>query len=184
MNENARTRYSPLAMLLHWAIAILVIINWRAAEAAEHASKADGEKIMGNHFAFGVIILVLAIAHLIVRFTSPRPPLARHLKPWEAVLAKVTHALLGLLVILLPLMGWTAMSFYGQSISVFGAFSLPPLPLSPDKDMAKAIFEAHGVVGAILVYLMFLHIAGTLKHTLLDRDGNLFRMLPFGTPKA
>jgi cytochrome b561 len=67
---------------------------------------------------------------------------------------------------------------------VFGAFSLPPLPLSPDKDMAKAIFEAHGVVGAILVYLMFLHIAGTLKHTLLDRDGNLFRMLPFGTPKA
>ena len=46
--------------------------------------------------------------------------------------------------------------------------------------MAEAIFEAHAVVGQILVYLMFLHILATLKHTLIDRDGNLFRMLPFG----
>ncbi len=183
MNEKS-TKYTFLAMILHWLIAILVIVNWRATEAAEHASKADGEKIMGNHFAFGVIILVLALAHLVVRFTSSRPPLASTLKPWEAMLARVTHVLLGLLVILLPLMGWTAMSLYGQPIDVFSVFTLPALPLSPDKDMAKSIFEAHGVVGSILVYLMFLHIAGTLKHTLLDRDGNLFRMLPFGKAKG
>ena len=183
MNEKS-TKYSPLAMILHWLIAILVIVNWRIAEAGEHASKADREAIMGNHFAFGVIILVLAIAHIIVRYTMPRPKLASHLKPWEAMLARVTHVLLGLLVILMPLMGWTAMSLYGQPIDVFGVFTLPALPLSPDKDMAKSIFEAHATVGTILVILIFLHVAGSLKHTLFDRDGNLFRMLPFGKAKA
>jgi cytochrome b561 len=181
---EARTKYSPLAMALHWLIAILVIINWRAAEAAEHASKAARETIMGNHFAFGVIILILAIARVAVRFKSPPPPLASTLKPWEAAIARVTHALLGLLVLLLPIGGWLAMSFYGQPIDVFGVFSLPPLPVSPDKEMAKTIFEAHGTVGAILVILMFLHIAAALKHTFIDRDGNLFRMLPFGKAKA
>jgi cytochrome b561 len=183
MNEKS-TKYSPLAMTLHWLIAILVIVNWRIAEAAEHAAKADRESIMGNHFAFGVILLVLAIARIIVRFTSPPPPLASTLRPWEAVLAKLTHALLGLLVLLLPIGGWLAMSFYGQPINVFGIFSLPPLPVAPDKDMAGAVFEAHGTVGKILVILMFVHIAAALKHTLFDRDGNLFRMLPFGNSKA
>ena len=139
---------------------------------------------MGNHFAIGVILLFLAIARIAWRFASPPPPLASTLKPWEASLAKVTHLLLGLLVLLLPIGGWLAMSFYGQSIDVFGVFSLPPLPVSPDKDMAKTVFEAHGTVGKILVYLMFLHIAASLKHTLLDKDGNLFRMLPFGKAKA
>jgi cytochrome b561 len=183
MNEQG-TKYSPLTMALHWLIAILVIFNWRAAEAAEHASKVDRETIMGNHFAIGVVLLVLAIAHLVVRYTTAQPPLASTLKPWEAVLAKLTHALLGLLVLLLPIGGWLAMSFYGQPINVFGLFSLPPLPVAPDKDMAEAIFEAHATVGTILVILMFVHIAATLKHTLIDRDGNLFRMLPFGKAKG
>ena len=181
---ETRSKYSPFVMIVHWLIAILVIVNWRAAEAAEHASKADREVIMGNHFAFGVILLILGLVMLVLRFSAPRPALASSLKPWEAVLARVTHALLGLLVILLPIGGWFAMSLYGQPINVFGVFSLPPLPVTPDKDMAGAVFEAHGTIGSILVYLMFLHILGTLKHTLLDRDGNIFRMLPFGTPKS
>ena len=35
-----------------------------------------------------------------------------------------------------------------------------------------------------LLALIALHIAGALKHTVIDRDGTLWRMLPFGTPKA
>lgn len=183
MNE-ARIKYLPLAMALHWLIAILVIVNWRLAEAAEHASKAEREAIMGNHFAWGVILLILGLARLVVRFTSPTPPLASTLKPWEAMLAKVIHPVLGLLVIMLPIGGWLAMSFYGQPINVFGLFALPPLPVTRDPKMAGTIFEAHGVVGTVLVVLMFIHIAASLKHTLIDRDGNLFRMLPFGKSKS
>lgn len=184
MTAVAKEKYSLATMVLHWLIAILVIVNWRLAEAAEHASKADGQVIMGNHFAFGVVLLVLGILRVVMRIATPAPPLASHLQPWETVLARITHGLLGLLVIVLPLLGWVAMSFYGQGISVFGLFTLPALPFPADKNLAEGFFEAHHVLGSILVILMFIHILAVIKHLVIDRDGNLFRMLPFGKVKV
>lgn len=180
MTAAAQQRYSPIAMILHWSIAILVIVNWRVAETAHHVPKDDRGAIMANHFSVGMIILVLALLRLVVRATRGAPPYASHIKPWESVIAKITHTLMGLLIIVLPLLGWVAMSLYGRSIPIFGLFSVPPLPLAPNKDLAGAIFDAHGVLGSALVYLMFLHILAVIKHMVIDRDGNLFRMLPFG----
>ena len=53
-------RYSVVAMILHWLIAIAVIVNWRVAEAADHASEAESREIMGTHMSIGVTILVLS----------------------------------------------------------------------------------------------------------------------------
>ena len=54
MNLNAKTKYSGLAMLLHWLVFVAVIVSWRIAEGAEEAAtrEARGE-IMANHFALG-----------------------------------------------------------------------------------------------------------------------------------
>ena len=43
------TRYSTGAIILHWAIAIAVIVTWRIAESVEHATRAESEAIMANH---------------------------------------------------------------------------------------------------------------------------------------
>jgi cytochrome b561 len=34
-----------------------------------------------------------------------------------------------------------------------------------------------------MLYLIVLHVLGALKHQFWDKDGNLYRMLPFGKPK-
>ena len=177
-------RYSGLAMLLHWAIAILVIVNWRIAEAAEGLPDEARGEIMANHFSIGVTILVLILLRLAWRVMNPPPPLAAHLATWERVLAKTTHTLFYFLLIVMPLAGWTAMSSFGRGVSVWGLFELPPLPVSENMDRGRAIFEAHATAGTVLLVLIAIHVLGTLKHTLIDKDGNLFRMLPFGTPKA
>jgi cytochrome b561 len=83
-----------------------------------------------------------------------------------------------------PLAGWVAMSSFARGVPVWGLFELPPLPISENVDRGRAIFELHGVAGMVLLGLVVIHVLGTLKHTLIDKDGNLFRMLPFGTPKA
>ena len=182
--EHGR-RYSRVAMLLHWLIAIAVIAQWRIAEGAEHAATEEaGRAIMANHFSLGVTTLVLVLLRLIWRFVSPNPPLAAHLAGWERFLSKATHSLFYVLLIALPLAGWLALSKYGSPVPVWGLFALPPLPVAPDPEGAKGIFGVHAAVGTVLLGLTVLHILGTLKHTLIDRDGNLFRMLPFGTPKA
>src|SRR5690606_39652268 len=121
-------RYSGLTMLLHWAIAALVIVNWRIAESAEHAPEEQAREIMGNHFSVGVTILVLILLRLVWRIMHPPPPLAAHLASWERVLAKPTHTLFYVLLIVMPLAGWTAMSSFGRGVSVWGLGELPPLP--------------------------------------------------------
>lgn len=183
MNEGVR--YPAAAMALHWLIAIGVIAQWRIAVAGENAATEEaGRAIMSNHFSLGVVLLALALARLAVKMFRPNPPLAAHLPAWERWLARITHTLFYILLIGMPLAGWFAMSKYGSGVEVFGLFSLPALPVAADPEGAGDIFGFHAAAGITLLVLTGIHILGTLKHTLIDKDGNLFRMLPFGTPRA
>lgn len=185
MNDTPAHRYPKVAMALHWLLAIGVIAQWRLAVAGENAaSEAAGREIMGNHFSLGVVVLLLALARLAWRLVQPNPPLASHLADWERWLAKATHTLFYVLLIAMPLAGWYAMSKYGNGVDVFGVVSLPALPVASDPEGAGRIFELHAAAGVALLVVTAIHVLGTLKHTLVDRDGNLFRMLPFGRPKA
>jgi len=188
MSETTAPRYSAPAMLFHWAIAIAVITQWRIAEAAEEAEHTAGREahnaIMASHFSLGVVIAILVVIRLAIRITGNPPALASSHASWERILARTTHTVFYVLLLVMPLAGWLAMSKYGSPVSVFGVFELPPLPVAPDPEGGKAIFESHAVAGTVLLVLVAVHVLGTLKHTLIDKDGNLFRMLPFGQPKA
>ncbi|WP_296023959.1 cytochrome b/b6 domain-containing protein [uncultured Altererythrobacter sp.] len=185
MTEGTRTKYSGAAMVLHWLIAAGVIANWlirRTAKATE--SEEAARAIMSNHFSIGVTLWFLAIALLGVHFTGGKAPLATHLATWERWLARIVHTLFFILLLVMPFGAWSAMSQYGAPISVFGLFAVPPLPMEVNPEAAKAAFEQHGQAGMILLSLLVIHVLGTLKHTVLDKDGNLFRMLPFGDAKG
>ncbi len=177
-------RYSGVAMLLHWTIAVAVIVNWRLAESAHEGPREAGASLMATHKALGMTILALTLVRIVWRLAHRPPPLAAHLKAWEKGLAHLTHATFYVLLIALPLGGWLANSMNGKPIDFFGLFAIPILPSGLNKDLAHTIFEVHATAGSIMIYLIGLHILGALKHTFWDKDGNLWRMLPFGTPKA
>jgi len=179
-----QVRYTTGAMVLHWLIAIAVIVNWRIAEAAEHAESPLRGEIMANHKALGVTILILTLLRLAWRLTHKTPPFASTVKPWEAALARTVHIIFYVLLIGMPLAGWLGNSLYGQAVDVFGLFTLPALPVGEDRDMGGQIFDIHAAAGTLMLALIVLHVVGALKHHLLDRDGNLYRMLPVGRPKA
>ncbi|MXP30055.1 cytochrome b [Porphyrobacter algicida] len=180
VNATNRTRYSVVAMLFHWTIAVLVILNWRLAENAHHAKGAAGAALMGDHKAFGILILVLTLGRLLWRLGHPVPPLPTNYANWEKIVARTTHVIFYVLLIALPLGAWIANSLGGRSIDFFGWFTIPPLPIGQNKGLSREIFELHGTFGMILIYLVGLHILGALKHTFFDKDGGIFRMLPFG----
>ena len=185
MGEQTPAKYSGMAMILHWLMVIGVIANWRIAEAGEHAAtQAEKSAIMGNHFAIGMSLFVIVAVRILVRITGSPPPLSSNLAAWERVLARTTHTIFYVLLLVMPLAGWFAMSKLGFPISVFGIVEVPPLSIAKDPDGAKAIFESHALAGTILLVLVAVHILGTLKHTFIDKDGNIFRMLPFGQPKG
>ncbi len=67
-----------------------------------------------------------------------------------------------------------------RPVDFFGLFTIPMLPVGENKDLAGTIFDAHKTAGTIMIYLIGLHILGALKHTFIDKDLGIFRMLPFG----
>ena len=134
MNQK---RYSGVAMLLHWTIAIAVIANWRIADSAEGLPDAERAAVMANHMALGIVILVLTLARLAWRIAKKPPPFAASVKPWEARLAHITHVVFYALLIGLPLGGWLATSFYGRGIGMWGLFAVPALPVAADENLGQ-----------------------------------------------
>ena len=180
LTTTAKSRYSLVSMLFHWAIAVAVIVNWRIAEAAEHAEGPAKGAIFADHKALGITILALTLARLAWRLGHPMPALPSNYAPWETVLARTTHVFFYVLLIGLPVGGWLANSLNGRDIDFFGLFTIPPLPVGENKELGGTIFDAHALGGTVMLWLIALHILGALKHTFVDRDGGIFRMLPFG----
>lgn len=180
IDDRTVRRYSKGAMLFHWSIAAAVIANWRIAEAAEHAEGAAKGAIFADHKALGILILLLTLGRLAWRWTHPVPSLPSDLAKWEQALARTVHVVFYVLLIALPLGAWIANSLTGRAIDMFGLFTIPPLPVGENAALGGAIFEAHATGGSIFIYLIALHILGALKHTFFDRNGGIFRMLPFG----
>jgi cytochrome b561 len=177
-------RYSIGAMILHWAIAIAVIWDWRLAEAAEHAPRGQHFAVLQPHFALGMVILLLTIIRLIWRWTHRPPPLAAHLARWESLLARAVHYIFYALLLGLPLIAWIGTSMMRQPIDFFGWFTIPNLPTPASRGPGHELTELHGTLGNIMLYLIVLHVIGALKHQFWDKDGDLYRMLPFGQPKG
>lgn len=183
ITEPAAARYSRGAIVLHWTIALLIIGNVAGAWLAEGMPKPDRAPIMGLHKAFGITILLLSLVQIGWRLTHKPPPLVATLKVWEAALAKVTHWLFYILILVLPLSGWAFVSSAGagKPVSIFGLFNLPALPVGADKPTIGTFKEMHEVLGYLMVALLLLHVVGALKHHFLDRDATLRRMLTWRT---
>lgn len=185
MSLNAKTKYSGLAMLLHWLIAVLVIVQWQVAVAAEAApDKEAAGQIMANHFALGVVIFLVVALRLVWRQVSPPPPPVAGHASWERIFARVVHLTFYALLLVMPVAGWIALSSFGEPISIWGLFQLPALPVPQNPDLGETIFELHGASGIALLVLAGLHALAALKHTFIDKDGTLYRMLPFGTGRG
>jgi cytochrome b561 len=88
------------------------------------------------------------------------------------------------LLLVMPLAGWFAMSSFDSAISVWGLFDVPKLPVPVNEALGEQIFEVHAIAGTTLLVLIAVHVLATLKHTFIDKDGTIFRMLPFGSVKG
>lgn len=175
---GSQRRYSMGAIILHWLIAIAVIVNWRIAESAHELPQAQRSDLMNWHFEIGMTILVLTVLRILWRLTHRPPPLSADITPVERVLARVTHAAFYILLISLPMLGWIGMSGYDFPVPFFGLFEWPVLPTGLTEDGGHQILEIHATLGTAMLFLIALHILGALKHQFYDRDGTLWKMLP------
>lgn len=162
--------YSRVAILFHWTIAVLVLVN--LAIGLLHLPW------MPAHKAIGVTVLFLTLARVAWRIAHRPPPLPDTVRPWERGLAHATHWALYALLIVMPLSGWAMVSGTEKRrpLEWFGLFDIPYLPVS--KAIGGVGHEAHELLGWVMLLLVALHVAAALRHHLILRDGVLARMIP------
>ncbi|MBL4834677.1 MAG: cytochrome b [Pseudomonas sp.] len=176
--RNTRERYGLIAVSLHWIIAVAVIgtaiLGLWMTGLDYYSSWYQTAPFW--HKSVGISLAALIILRLLWRWTNPSPaPLAHH-KRWEAVLAKVIHSALYILLFVIVISGYLISTAKGRGVSVFGWFEVPALITSLPSQADRAGF-VHYWLGIGLLGLVGLHALGALKHHFLDHDNTLRRML-------
>jgi cytochrome b561 len=177
--RNTPARWGHVAQFLHWLIVVLITIQVILGNIA--ADLPIGMKklaMFARHKSVGITILGLAVIRLLWRWANPTPALPTTLKPYERVLAGVTHFGLYLLLFAMPLTGWMMTSARGFPASWFGFFQLPDFVPKNDA-LYNAMKETHDTLALALYAIVFLHVVGALKHHFVLKDDVLRRMLPF-----
>jgi cytochrome b561 len=176
--QQTPARYGSVAQTLHWVIVGLLIVQFTLASIADDLPNGLEKLItLARHKSVGITILSLAILRLCWRLVE-RPPLLPPMSRWQAVAARISHAALYTLLFAMPLTGWLMSSASNYPVSWFGLVQLPDL-VAPDPALKKLLHEVHETLSKILIAFAGLHVAGALKHQFLDRDGLMFRMLPW-----
>lgn len=173
----AARRYSLGAIVLHWAIALLIVANVAIALLAEDMAKPEAMRWMAVHKANGITVLLLALLRIGWRLTHPWPPLPATIPVWQARLARFTHHVFYIGIVAVPLAGYIFVSLAsgGKPIDMYGLFDFPGLPFAQDRVGAGTAKEVHEILALSTVGLVLLHIAGALKHAFAD---GFFRMWP------
>ena len=140
--RNTKSSWGSLSRGLHWLVVLLIITQWAIAERADSLPLGMAKiSALAWHKSIGITVLMLAVVRLVWRLANPVPDLTAETRPWERVLAKVSHFLLYALIFALPLSGWLMSSARNFPVSWFKLFQLPDL-VAPDEALFQRVRAA------------------------------------------
>jgi cytochrome b561 len=168
-------RYSIFAIGLHWGSAVVLAL---VAALGWYMMSIEDDPGAGWYFAqhksWGLVFALLLVARLVWRLFNRPAPLPVAMPKWQEWLASGTQLLLYVLMVLMPLAGYLGASYSKHGVQLFG-INLPAWAVV-NHDAAEWFFDIHSAMIWVLVTLVAVHVAGALKHSLLDKDGTFVRM--------
>jgi cytochrome b561 len=178
MNAHAPQRYTPIAITLHWLLA-LVMLGMVALGFYMHDLHLSPLKLrlVNWHKWTGVTVFLLALLRLAWRAGHASLPLPAAMSPLLRLAAGGLHLALYALMFLIPLSGWIMSSAKGFQTVWFGVLPLPNL-VAKDVALGERLLQLHLTLNLLLLLLVAGHAGAALKHHLIDRDDILVRMLP------
>jgi cytochrome b561 len=185
--EEAPPRYSTIAMLLHWLVALLIVANFALIYTTHHLPDDAQGRWIDLHMSIGLTVLGLVLLRLLWRIGHRPPPLPAY-PQWERTTARAVHAALYVVMLALPLSGWIHDSAWKDAPANpfywFGLFEWPRIAWIKNLSQARKevlhgdFLQAHKLFGYALYALVTAHILGALKHQFLDGYPQVQRMWP------
>ncbi|WP_299772303.1 cytochrome b/b6 domain-containing protein [uncultured Tateyamaria sp.] len=186
---NTADRYGSLSKTFHWLTALLILTlfplglfaNNMAYELQSMSAPADDlvartAWLFSLHKTLGVTVFFVALLRILWALNQPKPGLLHPDRKLESLAAETVHWLLYGSLVVVPLSGWIHHAAASGFAPIWWPFG-QTLPLVPKSEaVAAAMGGAHWVLTKVLGVALLLHIAGALKHHVIDKDATLRRM--------
>ena len=180
--RNSLRSYGRVARLFHWTTAALILIaaplgiiaNRLPYDTAELLARKA--QVFSVHKTLGVIVFFVALGRILWTLTEAHPVPMHPERRLELGLARLVHWMLYISLVAVPLTGWV----HHAAVTGFAPIWWPfgqGLPFVPQSGaVAQLAGSLHWVFTKLMIASILLHIAGALKHHLIDRDDTLRRM--------
>ncbi len=152
--------YSRTQIILHWAVVLLLALQFifgetiaEAMEQIEEGLSVPFNPLIAQHVFGGGLIFLLIVWRLVLRMKRGVPDMPEGESPLQEKIAKGTHHLLYLLLLLMPVSGAVAW-FLG----------------------VEAAAEGHQVIKVAVIVLVVLHVVAALYHQFVLKNNLLDRM--------
>lgn len=178
MLRNTETSYGLIAKLFHWIMAALIIgligLGWYMVQLTYYDWFYHGS--LSLHRSVGLIVLALAVLRLAWMLVDrrPRPPLS--LTTFDMIASRTVHAVLIVLMVVMPVSGYLISTEAGDPVPVFGLVNMPAV-IDVSDQLREIATDVHFYSVYATAGLVVLHTLAALKHHLVDRDETLRRMI-------
>ena len=175
------SQYNRYTRLLHWIMAVVIIVNIVIAFYMDDLSKEDKLQFVLLHRSLGLLILQLAIVRIIWVLMHAAPKMPDNIPKFEVKIGKILQHSFYLLMIVLPITGFIMTVTSGKAVGFFGLFDLP-LIFEKNHDIHELFEDIHVYLGWLMSALVVLHIGAGLYHR-YKNDG-VFERIWFAKKKV
>jgi len=175
--KDSKYKFSPITVVLHWvlgfAMLYMLFVGLYMTGLDNGAAKWGYYSL---HKSVGVILFVLAVLRIWWRYLNRLPKPLSSSPEWQEQIASIVHIMLLISTVLLPLSGFIMSVSGGFPVAAFG-FELVGESSDKVEWLANVAHTVHSVSSYAVMAIVFLHVAGALKRSVINRDGTISRMV-------
>jgi cytochrome b561 len=172
---TTRDTLSWQTILLHWVVGLSFIGVFGLGLYMVDQPAPGKFELYGIHKSIGFLILIAAVARIFWRLKEGALPALSTSSALLEKLAKAIHGLLMLATLAMPISGVAMSIGGGRAVSIFAWEIIPEGEEIPW--LGEAASAVHHMAVELIILVLVLHVAGAIKHQLVDKDGTLSRML-------
>ena len=167
-------KYSNAQVAYHWLSFMLVMVMVGTGLGYSYDMFGDGA--MRVHQISGQILIVLLVTRIATRLARRTPDIPKTHSMWERMLATAVQ-----LALYWVLIAFVVTGYVSASAEQSNALLMPVSLAFALSDTGEQLLEIHYMLKWVLLGLIGLHVAGALKHLIIDRD-DTFSQMTFNKP--
>lgn len=181
--RNHANRYGRVSRTLHWVMFLGLAYQFVGANIMSRLGQGasvfgmTGDTWYNGHKSIGLVLLLLVVARVVWRHTTPLPDWHPSLSEVEQRIVHRVETLLYWLLFVLPITGYLFVMAGGYGVRLFGIADLPN-PIGK-QEWAWIVRMLHVLGAYLLLVAIAWHVGLVLRKHVFERTGLADRMLPF-----